>query len=74
MNLFLLHVALDLTTNKKPQFFPVSGEFILTACHAEELTTKSTEGAALEVKDCVDNIIKGCLELAELGGINNYQT
>ena len=35
----------------------------------EELTTKTTEGSALEVKEYVDNVIKICLELAELGGI-----
>ena len=70
----MLHVALGLTANRKPPLFPalpaVPGESNLKACHVEELTTKSTEDAPLEEKECIDNIIMACLELGELGGIN----
>ena len=58
MDLTVLHVALELTANSKPQFYPslpaVSGESSMTACQVEELATKTTEGAALEVKECID--------------------
>ena len=73
VDLTVLHVAFILTANRKPPLFPTlpaaPGESSLTACQVEELTTKSTAGAALEGRECIDNIMKVCLELAELGGI-----
>ena len=66
-DLALLHMALGLTANRKSQVFPalpvVSGDFSLTACHMEQLTTKTKEGAAIEVKECIYTIIKSCLKL-----------
>ena len=44
----------------------VSGESSLIACQVEDLATKTTEGADLVVKECVENIIMGCLEIAKL--------
>ena len=74
MSLTVLHVALGLTANSKPPLFPalpaVPGESSLTAWQVEQLNTESTEGAALEVKECVDIISKkGRQYLAELGDI-----
>ena len=54
------HLALRLTANRKPPFRPdlaeVSVECSLTECQVVECTTKTTERADLEVKECVDII------------------
>ena len=42
-------MAFGLTANGKPEWHGVHGQ-------VEELTTKTTEGAAIEVKECVDSI------------------
>ena len=71
MCLTILHVTLGLTANSKPPLFPtlpaVPGRSSLTTWQVEQLNTKSTEGAALEVEVEINK--KGRLDLAELGGI-----
>ena len=56
-------MALGQTANGRPPLFParptVPGESSLTAWQMEQLNTKSTEGAALDVMECVDEIKRG---------------
>ena len=63
VSLTVLHVALGQTANRRPSLFPalstVPGESSLTAWQMEQLNTMSTEGAALEVLECVDEIKRG---------------